>query len=174
MGGGGEGGVQQSHPTVRTSGTLTNGRYKSRLLIVTKRTHIMGGVGCEGIYGMGKGRNLDSHTKTILETTAFAYIYIYICISFFRSTFVSQLVYCRLALSCGSCPLPRLVPSPAALALSCGYCPWLQRLSPIPHPSNGSMLLVHRESCCDCGALLALQRPVCPYSNIVQSPGYMG
>ena len=42
--------IQQSHPTVRTSGKLAVGRYRSRRLIVTERKRIMGGVGREGIY----------------------------------------------------------------------------------------------------------------------------
>ena len=42
--------IQQSHPTVRTSGKLAEGRYRSRRLIVTERKRIMGGVGRDGIY----------------------------------------------------------------------------------------------------------------------------
>ena len=42
--------IQQSHPTVRTSGKLAVGRYRSRRLIVTERKRIMGRVGRDGIY----------------------------------------------------------------------------------------------------------------------------
>ena len=42
--------IQQSHPTVRTSGKLAVGRYRSRRLIVTERK-----LGREGIY-RGWGR----------------------------------------------------------------------------------------------------------------------
>ena len=59
--------IQQSHPTVRTSGKLAVGRYRSRRLIVTERKP-----GRDGIYvEMGEGRiGIGIHV--------YIYMYIYI------------------------------------------------------------------------------------------------
>ena len=92
---------------------------------------------------MGKGRILDSHTKMVLETTAFArspcpdytYRYIYIYIYMYKFFSVAPLSHSSYIV---------VLPSPAALALSCCSCPllWLLPLvaAALAHPTSQQWL----------------------------------
>ena len=128
--------LQQSHPTVRTSGKLAVGRYRSRRLVVTERK-----LGRDGIYvGMGEGRiGIGIHV--------YIYIYIYayihmICFSVARWSHISYM--------CGSwlCPThPQ----------HCNTCPLLGLLSEaLPAPSTSQQWLRLRSLYATCAQRLHL------------------